>query len=280
MLAQEKGVCSGSDLYFNTPSDNAKRMLFYMVSCGYYYTNYDYQVDRAGFNSYLLFYIMEGRLSVTSNGQTLVAGKGQVGLVDCHIPHEYHTIGNTEFIWIHLDGSNSKDFFEQIMAKYGSFIFNPSVAEAIQQQIFEMVYEYRNALPHLEIHESVKIYQLLATLLSDLTKGTAQEQKPIEIAHDYIRRHYAENITLTEIAAIVNMSQFHFSRQFKKLFGYSPHEFLILTRINMAKQLLKTTNKTIKEISLSVGYQNINAFEYAFTSRVGVPPTTFRRYPI
>ena len=41
MLVHETGTCSGSDLYFSTPSEYARRMLFYMSTCGYYYTNYD-----------------------------------------------------------------------------------------------------------------------------------------------------------------------------------------------------------------------------------------------
>ena len=46
MLVHETGTCSGSDLYFSTPSEYARRMLFYMSTCGYYYTNYDYRIER------------------------------------------------------------------------------------------------------------------------------------------------------------------------------------------------------------------------------------------
>ena len=113
MLVRKTGTCSGSDLYFSTPSEYARRMLFYMSTCGYYYTNYDYRIEREDYHNYMLFYICDGRLSLRSGSQTMVASAGQVGFLNCHEPHEYHTIGNTEFVWLHLDGSNTDDFYRQ-----------------------------------------------------------------------------------------------------------------------------------------------------------------------
>lgn len=124
MLVYETGTCSGSDLYFNTPSEYAKRMLFYMSTCGYYYTNYDYHIKREDYHNYMLFYICDGRLSVTSKQQTHVASAGQVGFLNCHEPHEYHTIGNTEFVWLHLDGSNTADFYQQAVRQHDAFVFD------------------------------------------------------------------------------------------------------------------------------------------------------------
>lgn len=64
MLAHESGTCSGSDLYFHTPSVQTREMLFYMTSCGYYYTDYDYHITRDYVEEFLLFYICDGRLSI------------------------------------------------------------------------------------------------------------------------------------------------------------------------------------------------------------------------
>ena len=73
-------------------------------------TNYDYRIEREDYHNYMLFYICDGRLSLRSGSQTMVASAGQVGFLNCHEPHEYHTIGNTEFVWLHLDGSNTAGF--------------------------------------------------------------------------------------------------------------------------------------------------------------------------
>ena len=89
MLGKERGTVSGSDLYFQTPSDMAHRMLYYMTSCGYYYTDFDYRIEREDYHNYLVFYICDGRLSVTSGDKTMVAGAGQVGMLNCHKPVSY-----------------------------------------------------------------------------------------------------------------------------------------------------------------------------------------------
>lgn len=59
MLGFEAGTCNGSDLYFQSPSEQARSMLFYMTSCGYYYTDKDYRIDRSRYPDarYLLMYI-------------------------------------------------------------------------------------------------------------------------------------------------------------------------------------------------------------------------------
>ena len=75
MLGFEAGTCNGSDLYFQSPSEQARSMLFYMTSCGYYYTDKDYRIDRSRYPDarYLLMYIRSGRLSVTANHRTIIA---------------------------------------------------------------------------------------------------------------------------------------------------------------------------------------------------------------
>ena len=76
------------------------------------------------------------------------------------------------------------------------------------------------------------------------------------------------------------MSQYHFSRLFKKYYGYSPYEYLLLARINKAKHLLKTTELPVKVIAQQVGYVNASTFSSAFTAKAGLSPKAFREFPL
>lgn len=282
MLVHETGTCSGSDLYFSTPSEYARRMLFYMSTCGYYYTNYDYRIEREDYHNYMLFYICDGRLSLRSGSQTMVASAGQVGFLNCHEPHEYHTIGNTEFVWLHLDGSNTDDFYRQAVQMHGGFVFDTPYAEQIKDGIYEIVFSFRNEQPFSEVRLSQKLYGLLAATI-DTDKANGEQSamdETVAKAIRFIRTQYMNAITLTDVATHVNMSQFHFSRLFKRGCGCPPHEYLILTRLNRAKHLLKTNDLPIKVIAQKVGYQNVSSFTNAFTDRVGISPTLFRKYSI
>ena len=282
MLVHETGTCSGSDLYFSTPSEYARRMLFYMSTCGYYYTNYDYRIEREDYHNYMLFYICDGRLSLRSGSQTMVASAGQVGFLNCHEPHEYHTIGNTEFVWLHLDGSNTADFYQQAVQMHGGFVFDTPYAEQIKNGIYEIVFAFRNEQTLSEVRLSQKPYTLLVATVDTASQeaGQAEENDTVSKAMHFIQEQYMNPISLLDVATHVNMSQFHFSRLFKKDCGYSPHEYLILTRLNRAKHLLKTTGLPVKVIAQKVGYQNVSSFTNAFTDRVGISPTLFRKYSI
>ena len=282
MLVHETGTCSGSDPYFSTPSEYARRMLFYMSTCGYYYTNYDYRIEREDYHNYMLFYICNGRLSVQSGGQTMVATAGQVGFLNCHEPHEYHTIGNTEFVWLHLDGSNTADFYQQAVRVHGGFVFDSPYAEEIKKGIYEIVFAFRNMQPIGEVRLSQKLYSLLTAMVdtNKPEKRRAADNDPVAAAMRFMREEYMNPISLTDVAAHVNMSQYHFSRLFKKDCGYSPHEYLILTRLNRAKHLLKTTELPVKIIARKVGYQNVSSFTNAFTERVGISQPMLRKYSL
>ncbi len=282
MLVRKTGTCSGSDLYFSTPSEYARRMLFYMSTCGYYYTNYDYRIEREDYHNYMLFYICDGRLSLRSGSQTMVASAGQVGFLNCHEPHEYHTIGNTEFVWLHLDGSNTADFYQQAVQMHGGFVFDTPYAEQIKNGIYEIVFAFRNEQTLSEVRLSQKLYTLLVATVDTASQeaGQAEENDTVSKAMHFIQEQYMNPISLLDVATHVNMSQFHFFRLFRKDCGYSPHEYLILTRLNRAKHLLKTTGLPVKVIAQKVGYQNVSSFTNAFTDRVGISPTLFRKYSI
>ena len=86
--------------------------------------------------------------------------------VDCHRPHEYHTIGSTEFVWLHLDGANTPAFYQQVTAQQNGFVFDLPHAAELRDRIFELVYACRNDQLPNESRLSYALYGILITLLS------------------------------------------------------------------------------------------------------------------
>ncbi|MBQ9062821.1 MAG: helix-turn-helix transcriptional regulator [Eubacterium sp.] len=286
MLVNEQGVLPGSDLYMITPSDNAKEMLFYLTSCGHYYTNSDYLIRREYYHSSLLLYLIDGQMSVAAGSKKEIIKPGQVCLLDCFGPHEYRSMGHAEFIWAHMGGSNFPTFQKRILQTYGSFVFQVIYPEEIKRQLEQFTYTRRNNQTVSEWRISEQIYHLLILLLDQHATAASGESgntslsESTQEAMDFIRANYAEQISLEDIAQAVSLSQYHFSRVFKSDCGYSPHEFLMITRMDRAMYLLKTTDLPIKTISRQVGYQNETTFTNAFTSRIGISPSKFRKFPI
>ena len=87
----------------------------------------------------------------------------------------------------------------------------------------------------------------------------------------------AERLTVADLAATVNMSEFHFCRKFRRSTGHSPHVFLTLKRLDRARELLCGTVRPLAEVATSVGYTTHAHFSSVFHSHAGMPPGQYRR---
>ncbi|WP_240769152.1 helix-turn-helix domain-containing protein [Paracoccus liaowanqingii] len=111
----------------------------------------------------------------------------------------------------------------------------------------------------------------------DRDQQTALPGFRLRQALSYLATHLAEPFSLAELASVVGMSKFHFSRLFKKATGMSPSRYLIRQRIGRAQTLLQETDLSIIQIGMSVGYTSPSHFAQAFRRETGVTPTCYRR---
>ncbi len=95
-------------------------------------------------------------------------------------------------------------------------------------------------------------------------------------ARDLADARYFEPLGVDDLAASAGLSRAHFSREFKRAFGESPHAYLLTRRLERAAALLRTTDRSVADICLSVGLQSIGSFTTSFTRTYGRPPTTYR----
>ena len=93
---------------------------------------------------------------------------------------------------------------------------------------------------------------------------------------DYIDAHLGQEITLAELAELVDISQFHFGRLFKRSLGLSPYQYLLQQRVERAKTLLKCTDKPIVEIALECGFNSHSHLGRKFRQLTGITPKTYR----
>jgi AraC family transcriptional regulator len=92
----------------------------------------------------------------------------------------------------------------------------------------------------------------------------------------YMLEHLSESLTLDELAGVIHLSRFHFCTAFRVATGKTPHEWLVIQRIDMAMKLLEDRALNITEVGLAVGYGTPSAFTAAFRKIVGCTPTDFR----
>jgi AraC-like DNA-binding protein len=99
-------------------------------------------------------------------------------------------------------------------------------------------------------------------------------------AKDLADARYFEPLDVDDLASAAGLSKAHFSREFRKAFGESPHAYLLTRRLERAAALLRTTDRSVADICFSVGLQSVGSFTTSFTSTFGVSPTAYRAtYP-
>lgn len=91
-----------------------------------------------------------------------------------------------------------------------------------------------------------------------------------------MRRRFGEPLSLGDLAKTAAMSQFHFNRVFRQLTGVSPFQYLSAVRLAKATDLLLTTNISVTEVCLTVGYSSLGTFTRRFVSLVGASPRRVR----
>jgi AraC-like DNA-binding protein len=95
-------------------------------------------------------------------------------------------------------------------------------------------------------------------------------------ARDLADSRYVEPLDVDDLARAAGLSRAHFSRQFRRAFGESPHGYLLTRRLERAAALLRNTDRSVADICMSVGLQSVGSFTSSFTRHFGKTPTEYR----
>ena len=95
-------------------------------------------------------------------------------------------------------------------------------------------------------------------------------------AKDLADARYSRPLAVDDLARAAGLSRAHFSREFRRTFGESPHAYLLTRRLERAAALLRTTDHSVADICFAVGLQSVGSFTTSFTRTYGLSPTAYR----
>jgi AraC-like DNA-binding protein len=95
-------------------------------------------------------------------------------------------------------------------------------------------------------------------------------------ARDLADARYFDALDVGDLAQAAGLSRAHFSREFRRAFGESPHAYLLTRRLERAAALLRTTDRSVAEVCFAVGLQSVGSFTTSFTRTYGMSPTAYR----
>ena len=267
--------------FINTASAAARQTFFYVQEAGYFKTVAPYFTERENLHSFLIIYTLKGKGTLRYQGRTCHLAPSSIAYINCMDHHYYACLQNQswEFLWLHLNGPSALGYFEEFL-KNGFRILqaeDPFFMEGHLRRILSVAMRK-------DLNSEIIISSLIVEVLSALLIQNSNEGQSLGFMPDYLKkalrwmdRHFQDPLTLTETAAQAGVSKYHFSREFKRYIGLTPNEYLIISRLNYAKELLKYSELSIEQIAYSSGFSNVSHFISLFRRHEKYTPLQYRK---
>lgn len=277
MHSQELKISPLSDYYVYTPSTLAQKLFLYPISVGHFIYEPGYKLRRNHFDSFLIMYISKGVVEILSNDDIFYARTGDFVLLDCYALHGYKSSRSWEALWLHFDGPLARNYFQEISARFG-LILNPANPKTLTHTLGRIYTTFRSSSPIIESVLSDNITSLLNSLLipSPEKHSSFFHAQTIAESIAFINEHFREQISLEELSSRASLSLYHFTRLFAKETGFTPHQYLLHTRIAAAKFMLTSSKSSIKDIGFEIGFNSESSFCSTFKKWVGLTPSQYR----
>lgn len=241
--------------------------------------------------------VRQGILRVTFSGKRFEFGEGEGFFLNTNILHTMESAdGDQPVLWdshmLHpmlLGGSYKSVFDQKYMApilknrKFELAEFRPG--QQRQQEILELLERVAQAQGQIFAEFQTRnlfseIWLLLLREMEDLEqhaelpKPVSQER--IRIMLEYIHQHYAEKVTLEQIAGAALVSKRECLRCFQSCIEKTPFAYLLDYRVQMAEKLLRTTDRSMTEIAMDTGFSGSAYFSKTFRELRGMSPSQYR----
>ncbi len=269
-----------------SPGAAAKGALLYVQELGEFFAGPAYFTTRSGLASYLIKCTISGEGIIEYDGKTYTSTSGSAFWLDCRRPAHYYTsprTGEWRVVWIHYYGNSAQGYYELFHAlNSGNCLVDlRGHFDKATSVLFGLIGQYRRETADVlaDVQANASIVELLTALLSAATQKDARSAVPqyIQDARAWLHEHYADPITLDQLSERFNINKYYFLKVFKNYTGFTPNEYVIKTRINRAKELLRTTDAAVYEVAAEVGIRNPSHFIDLFRKSEGYTPQAYRR---
>lgn len=270
MFASE-GVTK-SDRILHTPGVFAKKNLLYVQEAGTLQSLVPHICRRENIDSYLIFEVLEGAGSITTQGRTMELCAGECVWIDCHNTFEHISseMNPWKLAWVHFNGVCAKEFYELFCERNELPIFvplEPNIVSKILEKILECVKENAS---ELEIHG-------LLTQLVICCAERKNEKERMEEVREYINIHFKESNLQKLVVERFHIGAEELSASFLKSYGIDVRDYILNRRFNAAKELLRFTIQPIEGVIQESGIGNEDLFYQLFKDNERMTPQDYRK---
>jgi len=240
-------------------------------------------------NHYEFDYAKEGKIEVSIGKEVFEASKGDILLIRPNVFHKGRNDSDEpfQFISVGVEARSRRDLLDCKEDGYLKMSLRPATKLRIEKLLEDIYSEFSAEPLDYELMIQSHLMEFVTVIKREkasLERGAEElpgkpgrESEVVKRARDYIWKNYKKRLDLEEISQNVYVSQYYLCHLFKKEMGCSPIKYVIRTRLDAAKYLLRSTNMTVEEISYEIGYENINYFYRLFKEIEGVTPLQYRK---
>ena len=245
-------------------------------------------------------YVLSGTKYIYHNDRSYPSEEGSIFVLDAGFHYEENTIGDNgrfEQIIFFISPQTLQQVIFGLNINYGlSFASRHSCSHCISRNFVSckapmplrnffvgIDLSLRNSgLLHNDVGQRIKLNELIYLILSDedgCIKRKVLRSSDADSGHfiNIIYENIFNDISIERLAELTNRSLTSFKKEFKRLFNAPPHRWIIEQRLDRAKIMLSSTNRTVSEIGLECAFSNISHFIKLFKHRYKETPASFRR---
>lgn len=167
---------------------------------------------------------------------------------------------------------------EQVNPFRQQYGFMPHNQLTFLQELNKMYEKWKNPTPRNLFYGKTAFYRFVYEVYEELERGNIHVFEPdvIRMATRFLEEQYRETISINELCKSLGTSYSHFHRNFKRQTGKSPQEYLISTRLTMARKFLQNSQASIREIADYCGFQDERNLQRMFSKYYGMTPNAYR----
>ncbi|KZX59315.1 AraC family transcriptional regulator [Halioglobus sp. HI00S01] len=253
----------------------------YPTAMGYYPEASGHRMARDRHDDNLLLYCSSGQGHLETDSWRGDIGAGHLMLLPQGLTHAYQASQADPWTlyWIHFQGASTRVFMQYLGYREGRPVADAGVSPLLIGAFTNLLEVRRTGYStRAFINASNHLRHLMTQISMEISahSGRLQAGFELEMVQAFMLEHIDRAVTLDELAAVANMSKYHFSNRYKALTGYSPIKHLLNMKMEHACNLLDTTDLGIAEIAQQVGYDDQMYFSRLFRKTIGASPRGYR----
>ncbi len=270
------------NIVFSIYTENEARLPYYISGVAIN-QSLDHIIRTTGYPSYQWIQPRSGSGTIVLEDKEYQVSEGQGIFLLPGVTHEYYPETDEWLVdWVGLTGTETGEFLKNIAGLTRSGVYHLADVQPLQQVMTEMVQTGQALDPLRNLDLSALAYTFLIKLHQQVSvsanTGLVPRYGRLKPVLDYIDNHYAEAITLKDLANLLSVTPQHLCTLFRKIMNTRIFEYINLVRIKKSKEfLLDQPALPIRDVAHSNGFEDVSYFCYIFKRIEKSTPGDFRK---